>query len=446
MILLPIEVDARETLAKFLLATEIASRGHVAAVGYKGEIEPLATAGTTRSAILLKGPPATNNLSFAQELKEYSVTVIAQDEESGISYNKFATYRKVRRGLDNIESLDRYLCWGQDDYRALSEEYPAGGFLKLTGSPRVSLWGATGRIYFQEESEAIRERMDNFLLIGTNFAFSTNFYASRGYLKWASKNLPTSYVEYAKDTTRSEERIHRELAERVVRIAKAANASGVRVAIKCHPSEDPRFYKENLPTGSGTIVASGPIGPWIHACDWFLHHGSTAGIEALMATKPVGYLSVDTGSSEVSQHLNSGIYGSANLESLESVEAFIHERRLPPDSLVKEIAERKIFGVGTLEPVRGVASQLLQGLDNSSGLPGMRANLGDMIRGLGRRMGLTAGASSRIARSKRPGISLTRARHIVGRSAHLLGVEVPAITRIGVDSYFLSQARRVNLP
>lgn len=439
VIFLPIEVDARETESKFLLATEIASRGHEVLVGYKGEVESIALEGGVPGAILLKAAPSIDDISFVARLRDQGIGVLAQDEEAGIAFAEFVTFRDSRRSLDNIGVLDRFLCWGQDDFSFLYEEGINRKKLVHTGSPRVSLWGESGAVYYHKECRRIANLYGDFVLIATNFTFSTRFYRSRGYLKWARSNLPSRSVEYLRAVESAEGRIHRHLADSVVRIARNLQSKGVPIVIKCHPSEDANFYRSKLQVDKHLSFATGPIGPWIQACAWFIHHGSTTGLEALASGKPVGHLDASGLDSTISDLYTSNLYGLVLTPERDVLESFLS---LDPQLLGgTEVLARKTTGAGTVRPVRDVATQLLEVAEDSvrCGTPRLAPLL--HLRSVARRLGWDIGAKSKIVRAKRPGIGFRRAVRMVGRSATVLGVERPSVATVGLDCFLVDLHR-----
>lgn len=263
----PIEIAAREYSGHLLLAVELAGHGVNSVIGYKGAVER-AMEDASRPGMLF----------YKNYRKDRWSTLVAksvgQDPEAGFTWTNFSDFFAARSGLQMASSSDAYFCYGPEDHRFLQEKLPDAS-LHLTGSPRVSLWGALGRTFHADRIAAIREHFGEFVLFA-----SSGF---RGNPKWeaARETLDASI----KDRLQEDDRVAGEMLRAAIAVARE---TGKKVVIRPHPTEDWTAWQEGL-QGEPQISLEScfDLAAWIHASSAVVQRSSTAALEAYFAEVPV---------------------------------------------------------------------------------------------------------------------------------------------------------------
>lgn len=262
----PIEIAAREYSGHLLLAVELAGRGVNSVIGYKGAVQR-AMESSTRPGMLYYKNYRKDRWS---KLVEKSV---GQDPEAGFTWTNFSEFFAARSGLQMAASSDAYFCYGPEDYEFLQQSIPRAS-IHLTGSPRVSLWGALGRTFHSDRIAAIRNHYGEFVLFA-----SSGF---RGNRKLVAEG--ESLDSTIKNRLREDDRVAHEMLRAAIAVARETDKM---VVIRPHPTEDWTAWQEALRGESHISLESCfDLAAWIHASSAVVQRSSTAALEAYFAEVP----------------------------------------------------------------------------------------------------------------------------------------------------------------
>ena len=422
----PIEIPAREYAGHLLLAVELASRGLHCTLGRKGETVRLMAAAERKGLIFYK-----HGLRIRWTEDYHSL--VAQDPEAGVSWVRFADFSlgtATTHGRTIMHANPRHraqFCFGPDDHDFLRERHPdEAQRIHLTGSPRVSLWGAAGDHFYRQQVSAIRERYGRPVL----FTSSGGFEHER-YLDLEGREHDSAWSQHSGALGLLE-------AARTV-----ARETDVPVVIRPHPGES--FNAWTTATSDDPRIAvnsSLDLAAWVRASIAVVHAGtSTAAVEAVCGGVPA--LSADT---QEDRHyyispLISHPAGSADrLLELVGRAADGHLEPLPDPSL-QNLLEHKI-----LHPLDGAAQRIADiilavvpfgGESALRRLPQRRPGL--LRRAFARRAGdgdpLGPGTETRF-KGWLP--DLTQVEHDVSSAADILGLSTrPSVDAYGKDLYIV---------
>jgi surface carbohydrate biosynthesis protein len=372
---IPLEVVNREYPGKLLLTAEMLSRGMPVFLGHKSEVIDLALKSSEAGILLYKSAWGTG-CDFFKPLLEKGFAICAQDEEAGIIYEHFADFFNKRISVRTSGYLDRFFCWGSDDYNHIRlNALGDPNAIQLAGSPRTVTWGPLGGVFHRNEIDRIRNKHGDFVLFATNFG-SGNSYLGEDRVKHLQK-FP------GWETRKKIFRIQVERDRRLMRLFSEAAAVigqklGRNVVIRPHPAEDIAQW-ERVVRGltNVTIAADGPVTPWMLAADCLIHNSCTTGFEAAVANVPTIALGETTAdflvASEQLPDMSIPNQCSMQIEGIKPLlEVLGNVNRaweMSRDAHENVIA-RKLHKPGTLDPVKIIADSLLE----ISGEPNAQAN------------------------------------------------------------------------
>ena len=281
-IFLPLEVVSREYTGRLFLAVASAAKGHYSYFGHKPEITKLALRTTPKGVWYGRG-------SVNKDMLAHGLKCVGQDEEAGLISDSYSDFFKLRPGLVEINSIDRFFCWGRDDYVFLKSKFqectPHGRLkLVLSGSPRTITWGNIGKQYYKEDIASIHGKYGNYVLLASNFAHANSFMGEDilGHLQSMESWNDLSEIVYAAFKK------ERRLMKLYVSAAKEISLkSGLNVVIRPHPTEDSDKWSELVRDLDGVFVETkGDVSPWILGSQAIIHNCSTTGIEAACSDIP----------------------------------------------------------------------------------------------------------------------------------------------------------------
>ena len=362
---LPVEVLKREYVGKLCLAVEMAARGMPVFFGHKRRVIDLAL--QAREPGLLFYKDAGQDFDFGEKLKERGFGLIAQDEEAGIIFGDYAEFYKTRSSLNNIPNLDRFLCWGQDDYEFLKKQFDRDMSCRIvnTGSVRTVVWGDYGRRYFAEEIERIRSKYGRFVIFVTNFKTANSFLPKEQFLEMRARGrIIVSSYEAALERDKR-------LMELVIRAAKRIVAeSDLNVVVRPHPEEAPDTWRKQFANYRKVgVEPDGDLIPWALASECVLQNSCTSGIQAVASGIPMYAFGQEED----------------DFKDIRSIPNELSERLTGEDEVVSKLCraepfampgeesaillERKIKGAGTLGPLNATADEILDvcGTPNNNG-------------------------------------------------------------------------------
>lgn len=324
---MPIELTAREYAGVVRTAVELAARGLNVLFGYKKPVVPMMRAAERPGVFFYKGGINPNNDSAAG--------IVGQDPEAGISWLDYANFYAARGLLNDLSQIDAQFCFGPDEYDFLCAAQPeSSSRIFLTGSPRISLWGSEGDIFYEREVARVRKKYPRFVLFTSSGGIMHEHYlapTSDGRTTWGSESDVDRFLRAA---------------------AFVADELGIQVVIRPHQSDSWLAYQEFARSHPGIAVEwAYDLSVWARSAIAVVHPGtSTAALEAVTTATPA--ISLGTGSAE--QFVSSRIsHVATTLERLEELLTASPDLPTLPSEEARHLLERKI-----LHPLEGAAARI----------------------------------------------------------------------------------------
>ena len=264
----PIEVASREYSGHLVLGVALALRGFTATLGYKGAVARAMESARHPGVLFYKN----DRTSRWSHLIARSV---GQDPEGGFTSTDFADFFAGRSGLQMAESADAYFCYGPDDYAFLERALPAAN-VRMTGSPRVMLWGEAGKQFYADQIAQIREHYGRFVLVASSGA--------RGNQRFLREDREGRLDDERRAILKRDDSVAQEMLRAARHISRTMQR---QVIVRPHPAEDLDIWRQALAADTGINVETCfDLAAWIHAADVVIHRSSTAGMESAVAAVP----------------------------------------------------------------------------------------------------------------------------------------------------------------
>lgn len=295
LILLPIEVAAREFDWKLILALRLVSSEFSLLIGPHGFIN--AACKYTKNFIYLGDDSIwhyTNDtsakFSTLNTIHENNGSIIAIDEEGDCLYgtreNKLKSLA-IRDQVKYLRSTDRVLVWGNWQKTVLQNLNQQSKVpIIVSGHPRVDLTAGLDPAYNKAKNFAANvQNVNEFILVNTNFAGPTNSHRDK------KRVIDAEIVAYGGVDTflplwRHESTLFLEAIELIREIAKKLPRQ--KIVLRPHPSESKSTY-EAIFSDIANLTISTPtdsIAPWIQNAQSVIHFGCTTGLESSLCGKP----------------------------------------------------------------------------------------------------------------------------------------------------------------
>jgi surface carbohydrate biosynthesis protein len=290
---MPVENQVRELDARLLLACVAARRGLPSILGPKRKIE-------SHIASFPRGIYLSKSLRIARR-NFFSITrmlgheIVAWDEEALVHLPP-ETYYSRRLSPVGMEHVSHMFAWGDENvelWRQYSKLPPAMP-IHATGNPRVDLLRPDMQAYYKPESDQIRERFGDFILINTNFNHVNAFMPAQNLFQpvtregqeaqfgQAAKGMSREYAEGFRDHKQA---IFEDFQQVIPEIDAAFPERAI--VVRPHPTENQGIYQEIAARCRRVRVTNeGNVVPWLMAAKVLIHNGCTTGVEAYVMRVP----------------------------------------------------------------------------------------------------------------------------------------------------------------
>lgn len=288
LLVVPVEVKAREFVAKIFFACAAAERGYEVVVGERqrlyADIIPVERPGL----IVEHDVTAAHRTSFPW-MKRLGHKIVAWDEEV-IAQPSGAWYVSRRICADVVEMVEGYLAWGEEQVKWITDAHPhLSGKLVVTGNPRIDILRPELSPYFQPEAQGYMQRFGRYILINSNFNRVNLFHGERAAFiesvarsaglsdNW--KSYYRSFIEHSEKTFKAYVDILPQLSVRFPQF---------QIVIRPHPAENPEpWHKavESLPNVH--VLYEGTANALVLGAAALVHSGCTTAVEAAILGVPV---------------------------------------------------------------------------------------------------------------------------------------------------------------
>ncbi len=294
-ILLPVETINRELDCRLFLAALCVNKNNRIFIGQHNVIDGLTNSmngGIYIGKHIFKTIFPNVDVQLYYNLKKRGFKLIFLDEEGAVYSGDEIQWKKALRVQfnPNYLSADDYVCtWGEfqsDFYK--TREPACKEHIYPTGHPRFDLYKPKYNSFFDSETNKIREKHGDFVLINTNMASANNGLGLEDTFSLRNNYDPKNSVSRK---TYINTWSHNNIV--LANFIKLINTLSLRFPnlkfiVRPHPAEDWSLYQtifkgiENV-----SVIHEGSVTPWIIASRLIIHDGCTTGIEAALGEKPV---------------------------------------------------------------------------------------------------------------------------------------------------------------
>lgn len=280
---LPIESKVREFDAKILIALEALQNDYIVIIGSKSMMRYMKF--LHKGILFYKDSSAPMEQRF-KNFKKIGHKIIVHDEEGFVQMN-WDDYCKTRINFDTLKYVDKYLCWGNEQFKAIEQakiNINKNLSMVKVGHPRIDLLRNPIRNYNFDKS--INGKM---ILINTKLG---EYNHQKGETAWIDimKNHNMIQSESFLKLKMEQVSYKKSLMEYYINLINSISGKykDCKIILRPHPVENVDKWKELTRDLSNVIVTNEkPIGYWIHQSDLVIHTGCTTALEAFIMDKPV---------------------------------------------------------------------------------------------------------------------------------------------------------------
>lgn len=237
-------------------------------------------------------PGGERQLDRYHAIKNNGFRLVHLDEEGGVMKGDKARWKSWLSAKLDPAALepDDFVCtwgrWQRDYYRSL--EPACAPNICVTGHPRFDLYKPHLQSYFAADAKSLQERLGDFVLINTNFAWANNRSGIARPFS-AGWNFQTADVSRFVDHVEEWGNNSLILTHFVKLVARlSTERPDLQFVLRPHPSENIDFYRAIFNGVKNVhVLHEGSVGAWLLACRALVHDGCTTAIEAHFAGTPI---------------------------------------------------------------------------------------------------------------------------------------------------------------
>lgn len=287
LLIVPIEVKAREFVAKIFFACAAAERGYEVLIGERQLIYADIIPAAKPSIVVEHDATAAHRTTFPW-VKRLGHRIVAWDEEV-LAQPSGAWYVSRRICADVVQMLEGYLAWGQEQAKWITDIHPSlFNKIVVTGNPRIDVLRPEFSACFVEDAENYQQRFGRYILINSNFNRVNLFHGERNAFidsvaksaglsdEW--KNYYRCFVEHSEKTFNAYLAMLPQLS---------ANFPDLQIVIRPHPAENPEpWHKAADGLSNVHVLYEGAANALIMGATALVHSGCTTAIEAAILGVP----------------------------------------------------------------------------------------------------------------------------------------------------------------
>ena len=225
-------------------------------------------------------------------LKQKNFRLVHLDEEGGVmkgDENRWKKWLSAKLDVGVLQESDVVCTWGNwQKYFYESQNPPCSKNIFTTGHPRFDLYKSHLKSYYAADAKALQERLGDFVLINTNFAWANNRNGiTRPFsTRWNfDADGAARFVEHVEEWGNNS-LIATHFVKMTARLA--ASRPDLQFVLRPHPSENIGFYRAIFGGVKNVqVLHEGSVGAWLLACRALIHDGCTTGLEAHFAGTPL---------------------------------------------------------------------------------------------------------------------------------------------------------------
>ncbi len=287
IVYLPIELRSRELDSKVTLAATLAGMGYPTVLGQQWMLSTNYSrmpAGT----ILFKSFNKIHHHAMVKA-REAGHWVVTQEEELlGMIQEKVVTWTCVEGVFDVADAV---LANGDFEAEIVKKNSDEKVRVEVTGNGRVDLLKPEYRKFFEKQTDDVRRRYGDFILVNTNFGIHnsvwrtleevTDLQERAGFINEKDPETKKIWDDYVVWERANIEGMHAAIRELIRR------RPDQKIVIRPHPAEDLKCWDGLFPESKNIfVIREGSHVPWTLACQVLIHTCCTTGFEAFVAGKP----------------------------------------------------------------------------------------------------------------------------------------------------------------
>jgi len=292
--LFPIETTARELDHKILMGVLSAKKNRKVVIGDQQIIRTLSyfIKGGVFYGKHIFGKPNFSDTSYYKRIKKNNINLVHLNEEGAVwpgTSNDWENILKQCERPSILASDDFMAMWGlwQKKFN-LSYEEPNVN-IQVTGHPKFDLYRSKYKSYFSKESDLLRSKYGDYILVNTAFSLSNNGKGGEKFIFERKASYDSNNNNHRDFLFGDWENQMHSMASIVSLINKISiEFPDKNIILRPHPSENTTYYKNIFQNVVNVkVIYEGSVTPWILACSVLIHNGCTTSIEASLAKKPV---------------------------------------------------------------------------------------------------------------------------------------------------------------
>jgi len=285
-LIIPVEIQHREMLAKLYLGAVAVSKGFSVVVGDQKEIARRTS--ELKPGIYLDKSVAKTKRLFFEKLRKLGHTPVALCEE-GLVYRNKDRYLNERIDPKTFSQANIFFCWGETQKNDISENVIEKDKLLITGNPRFDLLRDEFRQIWKKESDLLFKKYGKFILINTNFSRYNRLPGTADVIELLQRRGtldPVHGPAYYEGLVQHLATIMEAFLEVIPKIAQRFPEHAI--VLRPHPGENVEPYVQLAKNYINIkINNNGSVVPWLLAADVVIHNSCTTGIEAWVLDRPV---------------------------------------------------------------------------------------------------------------------------------------------------------------
>jgi surface carbohydrate biosynthesis protein len=292
-LVIPVENQVRELDPKLLLAVVAARRGFTVIIGSHREID-FRIASFPRSIYLNKSMTASN-LNMFRIMRSLGHQVVAWDEEA-LVHLPVETYCSRRLNPEALGYISHLFAWGEDNallwrgYPHMPKSTP----IHVTGNPRSDLLRPEMHVFYKQETDHIRRRYGEFILVNTNFNHVNAFFPALNLFRAGEADSETPSfgkaavgmtLAYANGLRKHKQAVFESFQHMLPKLERAFPNHAI--VVRPHPTENQDIYRRIAASSRRIHVTNdGNVVPWLLTAKALIHNGCTTGVEAFVMRVP----------------------------------------------------------------------------------------------------------------------------------------------------------------
>ena len=363
---LPLEIYAREYLSKLILAVVLANENITVTIGDKNSVIRVALKSKLPGVFFEKSPKADLGMAHLDKLKQKSFKIVAQDEESGISFSNIDNFASDRF-FKNINFFDKFFCWGKRDFDFIESVFQFRN-IELTGSPRTVLWGDLGYTYWKKDIVDIKAISNEYILIVSNLSFANGILSPK---EMNSIQRHFGGELYTKEyIDRYSQFVYISCLKILEIVQLLLDRTSFNIIVRLHPTEKKSQVWESFFGINGRVIISseGEIDPYVLASNSIIHTSSTVAYQAIAAGIPTYSMDQFMPLTENLTSLPNSF--SIRAENLEELCLLISQNTKNSKESKDLIQSELVHNIGSLNSTNAIAKiikNLIEEIENASG-------------------------------------------------------------------------------